>query len=153
MVARQVQPPPLPGPKAPRQRRDGEQVEQVCNNCLAGKQRRTPFPTEARERAADVLDLVHGDLCGPITPTMPSGGKYFLLLVDDKSRYMWLSLLGSKDQAASSIQRLQAAAEVESGRRLKFLHTDRGGEFTSVQFGEYCTERGVQRQLTAPYSP
>lgn len=53
----------------------------------------------------------------------------------------------------STIQRFQAAAEVESCRRLKVLRTDRGGEFTSVQFREYCAERGVQWQLTAPYSP
>lgn len=129
------------------------QVEQVCDGCLAGKQRHTPFPTEARERAADMLDLVHDDLCGPITPTTPSGSKYFLLLVDDMSHYMWLSLLGMKDQVVSTIQRFQAAAEVESCRRLKVLRTDCGGEFTSVQFGEYCAERGVQWQLTVPYSP
>lgn len=73
------------------------QVEQVCDGCLAGKQRHTLFPTEARECAADMLDLVRDDLCGPITPTTPSGSKYFLLLVDDMSHYMWLSLLGTKD--------------------------------------------------------
>jgi transposase InsO family protein len=44
-------------------------------------------------------------------------------------------------------------AEVESGRKLKVLRTDRGGEFTSMEFRAYCTEEGVQRQLTAPYSP
>lgn len=43
--------------------------------------------------------------------------------------------------------------EVETGRKLKVLRTDRRGEFTSVEFGEYCTSRGVERQLTAPYSP
>ena len=38
-------------------------------------------------------------------------------------------------------------------RKLKTLRTDRGGEFTFVEFGRYCVERGVERQLTAPYSP
>lgn len=33
------------------------------------------------------------------------------------------------------------------------LRTDRGGEFTSVEFGRYCAEKGVERHLTAPYSP
>jgi transposase InsO family protein len=42
---------------------------------------------------------------------------------------------------------------METGRKLKVLRTDRGGEFNSVEFGEYCAEAGVQRQLTAPYSP
>jgi len=56
---------------------------------------------------------------------------------------MWLELLSSKDQAA----------EAESGRRLRVLRTDRGGEFTSVDFASYCAEEGVVRHLTAPYSP
>ncbi|WVZ50972.1 hypothetical protein U9M48_002169 [Paspalum notatum var. saurae] len=130
-----------------------DHVEQVCEGCLGGKQRRHPFLEQARRRAGGALDLVHGDICGPVTPTTPSGNRYFLLLVDDMSRFMWLCLLASKDQAPAAIRRFKAAAEVESGRKLKVLRTDRGGEFTSVEFGVYCAEEGVQRQLTAPYTP
>lgn len=66
---------------------------------------------------------------------------------------MWLCLLASKDKAPASIGRFKAAAEVESGWKLKVLRSDRGGEFTSVEFGVYCAEEGVQHQLTPPYSP
>jgi transposase InsO family protein len=69
------------------------------------------------------------------------------------SHYMWLVLLPGKDHAAAAIKNFHAAVEVETGRKLKTLRTDRGGEFTSIDFGRYCTERGIQRQLTAPYSP
>jgi hypothetical protein len=48
-------------------------VEQVCDSCLTGKQRRAAFPEQARCRANNILDLVHDDLCGPITPATPSG--------------------------------------------------------------------------------
>lgn len=129
-----------------------DQVDQVCDGCLVGKQRRSPFPAQARHRAEHILDLVHGDLCGPVTPATPSGNKYFLL-VDDMSRYMWLHLLSSKDQAPAEIMNFQASVEVETGRKLKVLRTDREGEFTSVEFGRYCAERGVERHPTAPYSP
>jgi hypothetical protein len=86
--------------------------------------------------------LVHGDLCGPISPITPSGNMYMLLLVDDFSRYMWVSLLSSKDQAALAIQRIQAAAERKSGNLLCALRTDRGGEFTAAQFNQYYAELG-----------
>jgi hypothetical protein len=56
---------------------------------------------------------------------------------------MWLCLLAGKDHAPAAIRRFKAVAELESGRKLKVLHTDRGGEFTSVEFGEYCKEAGV----------
>ncbi|WVZ54432.1 hypothetical protein U9M48_005224 [Paspalum notatum var. saurae] len=120
-----------------------EPINKVCDACLAGKQRRASFPEQARRRATHVLDLVHGDLCDPITPATPSGN----------SRYMWIKLIAGKDDAASAIKNFQAAVEVESGRRLKVLHTYHGRESTSIEFGEYCANRGVQRQLTAPYSP
>jgi transposase InsO family protein len=129
------------------------QVEQVCEACLAGKHRRTPFPRQAQRRATDVLQLLHGDICGPITPPTPSGNRYFLLLVDDYSRYMWICLLPTKDAAADAIKRVQAAAERKSGKKVKALRTDRGGEFAAADFIEYCAELGVHRQLTAPYSP
>jgi hypothetical protein len=80
-----------------------DQVDQVCNGCLIGKQKRAPFPNQARWRAKFALDLVHGDLCGLINPPTPSGNNYFLLLVDDMSRYMWIQLLSSKDQASATI--------------------------------------------------
>jgi hypothetical protein len=104
-----------------------EQVDQVCDGCLVGKQQRSSFPAQARRRADSVLELVHRDLCGPITPATPSGNKYFLLLVDDMSRFMWIRLLSSKDQAPWVIKNFQAAVEVETGKKLMVLRTDRGG--------------------------
>ena len=130
-----------------------EQVDQLCEACIAGKQRRTPFPDQALWRAEHALELVHGDLCGPVAPATPSGNAYFLLLVDDRSRYMWATLLPSKDRAAAAVMEFQARAEVEAGCKLRAFRTDRGGEFTSKAFMEYCATDGVQRQLTAPYSP
>ena len=102
---------------------------------------------------AETLELVHGDLCRPITPATPSGRKYFILLVDDCSRYMWLQLLTSKTEAAEAVKKFKARAEAESGKKLRVLRTDRGGGFTSVEFVAYCADQGVVRHHTAPYSP
>ena len=66
---------------------------------------------------------------------------------------MWIVLLSRKDEAPAAIKRWQAGVEVETSVKLRALRTDRGGEFTSTEFGEYCADRGVRRQLTAPYSP
>ncbi|BBN09931.1 hypothetical protein Mp_4g23830 [Marchantia polymorpha subsp. ruderalis] len=80
-----------------------EHVEHVCDACHAGKRRRAPFPQVAKYRATETLELVHADLCGPISPATPGGKKFFLLMVDDHSRFMWVVLLASKDGAAASI--------------------------------------------------
>jgi transposase InsO family protein len=129
------------------------QVDQVCEACLTGKHRRTSFPHQAMRRATEPLELVHGDICGPISLVTPSGNRYFLLLVDDYSRYMWVVLLPTKDGAAAAIKNIQAAVERKSSKKLRALRTDRGGEFLVNRFKEYLSELGVQQQLTAPYSP
>ena len=73
--------------------------------------------------------------------------------MDDCSRYMWLQLLMSKDEAAVAIKKFKTRAEAESGKKLLVLRTDRGGEFTSVEFATYCVDQGVGQHHAAPYSP
>ena len=98
----------------------------------------------------DALELVHGDLCGPIMPATNGGRRYFLLLVDDCSCYMWLQLLTSKDEVVAAIKKFKACAQAESSKKLRVLRTDRGDEFTSVEFAAYCVDQGVVRHHTAP---
>jgi hypothetical protein len=61
--------------------------DQVSQSCLVAKQTRVPFPHSAHWRADDSLELVHVDLCGPITPATAGGNKYFMLLIDDCTRW------------------------------------------------------------------
>ncbi|GJV97681.1 zinc finger, CCHC-type containing protein [Tanacetum coccineum] len=118
-----------------------------------GKHNKAPFPKKERGRSTSPLDLVYGDLCRPITPPTPSRKKYIFLLVDDYSRYMWVYFLNTKDQAFDTFKEYKKTIENELRTTLKMLRTDRGGEFTSNEFTQYCKENGIARQLTAPYSP
>jgi transposase InsO family protein len=83
----------------------------------------------------------------------PSGNRYFLLLIDDYSRFMWIKLLPSKDAEPATIKQIQAAAERKSGKRLRALRMHRGGEYTAGHFNEYWAELRLRRELTALYSP
>ncbi|WVZ71837.1 hypothetical protein U9M48_020372 [Paspalum notatum var. saurae] len=51
------------------------------------------------------------------------------------------------DQACAS------SGERKTGKQLRALRMDRGGEFTTKHFTDYCAELGVWRELTAPYTP
>jgi hypothetical protein len=121
-------------------------------SCI-GKQHRTPFQRTSLYRARRRLELVHGDLCGPISPATLGGDKYFLLIVDDHSRYMWVETIRAKDEALRFIKRIKALAETDSTLRLCALRTDRGGEFNLNKFAAFCDEHGVKHFTTAPYSP
>jgi transposase InsO family protein len=129
-----------------------DHVEQFYDVCMLTKQRWLPFPQQS-SLAKDRLELKHEDLCGPVTLTTPGGRHYFLLLIDDLFRYMWVGVHGSKGEATDAIRRAQAAAEAECGCKLRVLHTDNGGEFTTTEFASYCVNEGVQRHYSSPYTP
>jgi transposase InsO family protein len=108
---------------------------------------------KAKFRADVALDLVHGDLCGSITPESPGGRRFFLLLVDDATRFMWIKLLTAKRDATTSIKAIKAAIEVKVGRPLRVLRTDNDGEFTGKELTDFCTAEDIQRHFSAPYTP
>jgi hypothetical protein len=84
-----------------------DQVEHVCDSCTLGKQHRKPFPQQSSFKADQGLELVHADLCGKINPRTSGGKHYFLLVVDDHSRYMWVELLRTKDEALSFFRKIK----------------------------------------------
>ena len=61
----------------------------TCPDCLVGKKPRNPIPKKSIWRAKETLELLHSDICGPISPTSPSGKRYILCFIDDYSRKAW----------------------------------------------------------------
>ena len=125
----------------------------TCSSCLLGKQSRRPFPSVSTYRAETALELIHGDLCGPITPPTAGNNRYIFVLIDDYSRYMWSILLKEKSEAFEKFKIFKNMVEAETKTKIKTLRTDRGGEFTSNEFKSYCESSGINRHLKAPYSP
>ncbi|KAI3741687.1 hypothetical protein L1987_59361 [Smallanthus sonchifolius] len=127
--------------------------KQVCEGCMVAKQSRKPFPREASWRASKPLELVYADLCGPVTPQTKGGNRYFMLIVDDYCRFMWVYLLKSKDEALIKFKDFISEVKKQNCWKIRMLRTDRGGEFTSEAFNQFCDDEGIKRQLTAPYTP
>lgn len=127
--------------------------KETCVSCYLGKQTRQPFPQSTGYRANHLLELVHGDLCGPITLTTPGHKRYVFVLIDDCSRYMWTVLLERKSEAFDKFKTFKRLAEQETRAEVKTFRSDRGGEFMSQEFISYCDKNGINRHLTAPYSP
>ena len=96
---------------------------------------------------SEVLGRVFSDLCGPMeTPTL-EGYWYFITFTDDFSHYTHIGFCKSKDKA------WKARAEKETGKSLKILCTDGGGEYTSSAFNTFLAENGIKREVTNPYTP
>jgi hypothetical protein len=106
-----------------------QKPDQVCQSCLVAKQARFSFPRSTLSRADEPLGLVHVDLCGPITPASVSGNKYFMLCVDDCTRWCSVFMLKSKDEAVDAFAKFKAQVENNCNDKIKMLRLDRGGEF------------------------
>ena len=57
----------------------------------------TSFDASDRQ-TGNLLKLVHSDVCGKISETLIGGAQYFLTFTDNKSRYLWVYILKTKDQ-------------------------------------------------------
>jgi len=125
----------------------------TCTDCLNGKQHREVMPKHSIWRANQKLELIHADICGPISPESNSGKRYILCFIDDFSRKSWVFLLATKSEAFFYFKQFKAMVEKETLLHVKCLRTDRGGEFTSNDFNEFCSQQGIKRQLTTTYTP
>lgn len=126
---------------------------EICEDCVVGKQHRDPFPKGKSWRAKQALELVHSDLCGPINPTSNGGKRYFITFIDDFSRRIWVYFLQEKSDAFAAFKTFKSLVEKETGMSIKILRSDRGGEYNSHEFMDFCKEHGIQKQLTAAYTP
>ena len=117
--------------------------EELCSSCVTSKQAIQSFPSSAKFRASRPLELIHGDLCGPFAAENLGGSKYFLLLLDDCTRMLWVSLLKQKLEAFEAFKSFKAQAEREKELKLICLRTNNGGEFTSKEFISFCSEHRI----------
>ncbi|KAM2961184.1 hypothetical protein FF1_030791 [Malus domestica] len=128
-------------------------IKGVCEGCVLGKQCREAFPREATTRASFPLELIHSDICGPMQTTTTAGNRYFLTFIDDCTRMCWIYFLRHKSEVLNVFKRFKATVELQSGYKLKKLRSDRGGEYTSMEFNRFVEDVGLERQLTTPYTP
>ena len=56
----------------------------TCEFCIRGKITKAPF-SGIGHRATDLLELIHSDVCGPMSHTAHSGFSYFVTFIDDLS--------------------------------------------------------------------
>ena len=83
---------------------------QICCACQLAKSHKLPFPLFS-SRASQSLALIHANLWGPAHTLATNGAKYFLVFVDDFSRFSWIYMLHSKDQVSSYFVQFQSFVE------------------------------------------
>ncbi|KAA3484491.1 pleiotropic drug resistance protein 3-like [Gossypium australe] len=113
----------------------------VYELCQFRKQARLPFLANKAWRATEKLHLVHTDVYGPMKKASLNNSKYFILFINDYTRYCWVYFLKVKFEVA------------EACCKLRILRFDNGIEYTSEKFQKFCENVGIEHQLTNTYTP
>jgi transposase InsO family protein len=106
---------------------------------------------EARNTAP--LDLILSDLCEMNGVLTKGGKKYFMTLIDDSTRFCYIYLLKTKDEALHYFKICKAEVENQLEKKIKRLQSDRGGEYFSKEFDQFCEEYGIIHERMPPFSP
>ncbi|CAI7758701.1 unnamed protein product, partial [Closterium sp. NIES-54] len=139
--------PPLPPSPAP-----------PCLPCVEGRQRAAPHSSSFPPTTAP-LQTLHMDVWGPARVRGQGQERYFLIVVDDYSRYTTVFPLRIKGEVPDVLipwirrARLQLSERFHSDFPVLRLHSDRGGEFSSDLLAAYCAEHGIEQSFMLPASP
>ena len=129
-----------------------EQFDQNCDGCAIGKQHKHPFSERNESEANDLLELIHSDVCGPMNIDSMGSSRYFVTFIDDYSRYTTVYMIKHKSQVTEKFKEFVLFAEKLTGKSVKQLKTDNGGEYTSNEFDQFCKQRGIEHEFTVPYT-
>jgi hypothetical protein len=93
------------------------------------------------------------DLCGTSRQEGIGKENYFMLIIDDYSRITWVAFLKEKYEAFDKFKKFEALTENQTGKGLKAIRSDRGGETMSRDFKEFYNRHGIKREYTIPRTP
>ena len=124
----------------------------ACAACVAGKSVHLPHK-EGRERATEYLERVHIDIAGPMPVVSAGGREYIYVIVDDYTRAVHTKPLRLKSEAADAFKSFKAAAENESGKRIREVLTDNTRELSMGEMSRFCEAEGIKLNTTVPYHP
>jgi transposase InsO family protein len=123
-----------------------------CQHCIYGKQSRVRFPSGAI-RENGILELMHGDVFGPVTVPSLGGSLYYVSFIGDFSRKTWIYFLRKKSKVFKKFKEFKSLVENQIDKKIKVLRTDNDGEFCGKEFDQFCKQFGITCETTTPYTP
>jgi hypothetical protein len=125
----------------------------TCEGCVLGKHPQEKFDKGKTHRHSSTLDLIHSDLVGPFPHSSINKARYVLIFVDDFSCFIWIFFLRKKSKVFRQLKDFKSFFETQSGKKIKILRTDNGGEYVNHEIQYICHEAGIYLQCTVPYNP
>ena len=100
----------------------------TCVDCIKGKL--TIKVRNAKvDKCTELLGVIHIDIYGLFTHLAMGGHKYFITFIDGYSYYGFVELICEKSDSLEAFKTFKAKVELLQGKKIKVVHSDRGGEY------------------------
>ena len=123
----------------------------MCEACILSKMRDDTHPSKTTHKAFKMYEVLWTDLEGPLSQPTRNGEKYILGLMDEKSRWLWVFLLKTKDEAVNVVNDFLTEHPEVAGL-VQVVKSDQGGEYRT-QFENMLGRHQVKHWMTPANCP
>ncbi|KAJ9538664.1 hypothetical protein OSB04_031397 [Centaurea solstitialis] len=124
----------------------------VCLSCKLAKSQRLPFDLNPK-RALHPLDLIHCDVWGPSPVFSVDNYRYYVIFVDDFSRFSWLYPLKLKFEIYSALEVFMKFVQTQFSSKINVFQSDGGTEFLNHKVRTLFESNGTLHRVSCPYTP
>ena len=124
----------------------------VRTHMVCCKAHQLPYE-ESKFKAKELLELVHSNVFRLVKQLSVGGMWYMVTFIDDFSRYLWLFFMKEKSDTFSKFKEFRKLVEGRVGKKICYLRTDNGGEYSSSEFSQYLNECRIRHQYTCANMP
>ena len=130
----------------------GKQDED-CESCCEGKMKRLQFPSGEGEKATKLLERIHSDVVGPISPNTLGQVRWFVTFIDEFSRFATVFLMKNNSEVFEKFKLFKNRVECLHERKIKELQSDNGKEYISGEFRKFLEDSGTLHRVSVMYTP
>ncbi|KAL4569135.1 hypothetical protein LXL04_024766 [Taraxacum kok-saghyz] len=113
-----------------------------------GKKHKLPF-TSDHISCTKPFKLIYYDVWGPLPMFSINGNRYFVLSVDDYTKFVWIYFLSTKSQVLQTFNNFRTMIKTQFGYEIKSFQSDWGSEFRTIS--TYLQSCGIHHRISCPY--
>ena len=96
------------------------------------------------------VDLIQFDVWGPSLINSIGGSRYFVVFIDDYSRYSWVFLMCSRDELLNIYRNFANMVKTQFSKTIKVFRSDNARELTQHAFEHILFSHGTVHQFSCP---